>query len=288
MKNSDIKLAVTGNPIEHSLSPLVHKEICGALGVLCEYEKISVKKGEVPEFVTALKELGLGGFNVTMPHKKDIIPFLDWISDEAREYLAVNTVLIKDGKLFGYNTDSVGFELSLKLHGAYIKNSNIMILGAGGAGRTIALYAAKCGAGNITVLNRDVSKAKAICDAISVKTQCGRLDNADKYTEDVDILVNATPLGMSGNPEFENLDFLKGLKNDATVFDLIYEPRKTELLKTAESMGYKIVDGIDMLICQAIEADKIFLGENFDGIQMYKTLVNTLHIKEKCGTIESR
>ena len=270
-----LKIAVIGDPIEHSLSPKVHGAALDFLGVEYEYEKVRVQRGGLSEYIDYALKNGTEGFNLTMPHKVDILPFLEDIDDEAKAFSSVNTVCIRDGKLYGYNTDAIGYRLSLEKCGYKFCGSRVVILGAGGVVRTLALAAAMDGAESITVLNRTKEKAEYIINSISGicknATAAGfSFEEIKKYSETADILINATPLGMSGcDGQFEDLSFLDCVPTDALVSDLIYNPPLTEFLKKAKENGNKILNGLGMLIYQALAADEYYLGRKIDIHSVY-------------------
>ena len=278
-----IRLAVIGDPIDHSLSPLVHSTILKNLGIDYEYEKVQVKKGELGSFLEYAKEKKFDGFNLTMPHKVDILPYLWEIDEEAERYGAVNTVKVKDGKLYGYNTDADGYVQSIKTLGIEIDKKNVVIMGAGGVVQTLALKTAIEGANEISIMNRTLSKAEEISKMVEIKTgkKCdfGGLEVAqlkEKMTN-CHILINATPLGMhSVNKDFEDLSFINELPKEAVVSDLIYNPQKTTLLKKTEQLGYKTINGLGMLVFQAILADKIYLESDFDINKVYNNVIEKI------------
>lgn len=271
-----LKLNVIGDPIEHSKSPVVHGMVLDALGISCDYEKVLVRKGGLKEYVARALAENVSGFNLTMPHKVDIIPFLEEIDRDAELFGAVNTVKIKDGKLYGYNTDARGFILSLEQNGFDIRSKNVVILGAGGVVSTLALKFAGLGAAKLTILNRTQSKAEDICQRIKqlqndgiiacgTQAEFGGTENISGYMTECDLLINATPLGMSGiDKDYTDLSFLNALSADALVADLIYNPPKTKFLVYAEKHGNKIINGLGMLIGQAILADEIYLDKKLD------------------------
>lgn len=265
------RLAVIGSPIAHSLSPLIH--LTAVTG--CTYDKIEVKKGGLKEFLEYARE-NLDGFNLTMPHKEDVIPFLDEMSDDAKRFSSVNTVKVIDKKLYGYSTDAKGYIESLVNKGYDPKGKKIVFLGAGGVTEPLIAALSEKGAGEITVLNRTVSKAEAVVKNIE-NAKAMPLSEISVCCRDADILINGTPVGMEGvDAEFEDLDFLKGLRDTALVSDLIYAPRKTKLLRTAEELGYQTMNGLDMLIFQAILADEIFFDEKLDIYEIYKKVIKEL------------
>lgn len=272
-----IKLAVIGDPISHSLSPLVHGSALDALKVPYHYEKVQVKKGELQEFIEYAKKEEIDGFNLTMPHKTDIIEYLDGIDKDAELFGSVNTVKIKDGKLFGFNTDAEGYVRALNMKGYTFKDAKVVILGAGGVVSTLALKAGDMGAKSITVLNRTESKAEAVSKYVTEKTgavaRSGKMtvENISENIKDCDILVNATPLGMHGvDEDFEDLSFLDALAETALVSDLIYNPPKTKFLKRAEELNKPTLNGLGMLIFQGLLSDQIYLDMDFDLEKIYQ------------------
>ena len=278
-----LKIAVIGDPIEHSMSPIVHGAALSALNVDYEYEKTRVKKGEIAEYIEYAKENKICGFNLTMPHKVDVIPYLSEIDESGIFFESVNTVCVKDGKLYGYNTDGIGYGLSLKRSGYEFKNSRVVILGSGGVVRTLALSAAKEGAESICILNRTIMRAEEVCkivsDRISAKIDCGKLDNREleERCGNADIVINATPLGMSGyDGEFSDYNFLDYIPKSALISDLIYNPCETNLLIEAKERGIKTQNGLGMLIYQALVADEYFLGRKIDIESIYDTVIEKI------------
>ncbi len=262
-----LRLDVIGDPIEHSMSPLIHGTALDTLGKPYEYRKVRVKKGELEEYISGAKKLGISGFNLTMPHKVDILPYLDFIDEEAQIYKSVNTVRIKDGKLFGYNTDGSGFIRAMEDCGIFAEGKNITILGAGGVVSTLARKLEIEGAKAIIILNRTLSAAEEIAKKLYIPTQAMALtcENINKSVQNCDILINATPLGMAGTDrDFEDLGFMNNLKSGALVYDLIYNPEETSFLSTAKKCGFKTLNGMGMLIYQGLLADSIFLGKKFN------------------------
>ncbi len=276
-----IKLNVIGDPVMHSKSPIVHGKVMNALGVEYEYDRVLVKKGGLAEYIKNAVSSGIIGFNLTMPHKTDIIPFLKEIDNDAKLFGAVNTVKIKDGELYGYNTDAGGLVLSLAENGFDVKNKDIVILGAGGVSSTIAVKFAVMGAKSITILNRTPEKAENIYNIIesirdkfniasNVKFGDFKIDTLKHYTKDCDMLLNATPLGMTGvDLDYEDLSFMDTMRGDTFVADLIYSPAKTRFLEYAEQLSHKIMNGYGMLIGQAILADEIYLDRKLDVSELY-------------------
>lgn len=272
-----LNLAVIGDPIAHSLSPQVHGAALDALQVPYTYQKVQVKKGELPDFLDYVRMQKIDGFNLTMPHKVDILPYLTDIDAAAKRFGAVNTVRVRDGNLYGYNTDAEGYTVALKNAGYQFKDSSVLILGAGGVVRTLALQAAFQGAKEIRILNRTEAKAEEICDLVSAKVpvtiSAGSLEMHElcKGCENSDILINATPLGMHGvENDFHDLSFLEYLHKQALVSDLIYNPDITTLLAKAKERSLATLNGLGMLIFQALLADRIYLDDMFDMDPVYE------------------
>ena len=265
------KLAVIGSPIAHSMSPLIHKTFLEYMGIEHEYSVVDVKKGELSAYIDYVKENDVCGFNVTMPHKQDIMEYLDEIDYEAGVYNSVNTVKNDNGRLIGYNTDADGYKMALSEKGVSLKDAVITFNGAGGAASALVLKAAIEGAKSITVLNIDVEQAERLAENVAektgyvIKTGLFNTDNAREACKNTDLFINATPLGMHGiDDDYSDLSFIDELKKSATVSDLVYNPPKTKLLSYAESKGLNMLNGLGMLIYQGLIADKIYFYKDFD------------------------
>ena len=266
-----LRLDVVGDPIEHSKSPYIHKTVLAELNIPHEYRKVRVPKGQLEEYIKQLKRLEISGFNLTMPHKTDILPYLDYIDEEAKIFNSVNTVKVKDGKLLGYNTDSSGIMRAMTDKGFFATGKNIAILGAGGVASTAALKMAMENATDIRLFNRSLTSAKDIAQNVLGRTGKEISVHPFDYNalpaslKDCDILINCTPLGMTGTDcDFEDLSFLEFLKPGAIVYDLIYNPAETSLLKYAKGLGLETLNGLGMLIYQGLLADEIFLERKLD------------------------
>jgi shikimate dehydrogenase len=262
--------AVIGDPIAHSLSPAIHGAVFEALGISASYSAVRVPRGGLAAFFDAARESGMRAFNVTSPHKLDIMPFLDHIDEEARPCGAVNTVVFRGGKSHGHNTDMGGLLASLMARGSGYAGRRVVILGAGGAARAAALKAALEKAAEIIVLARDTKKAGKIAAAFSgiaprIRAKAMTERDMKEAASGADLLINATTLGMSGSGgDFPSLEFLGALPCGAFVCDLIYDPPQTALLKRASELALACQNGLGMLICQAILADELFLRRGLD------------------------
>jgi len=218
-----------------------------------------------------LRELissGVSGINVTIPHKEKIIGLLDEVTPEAAAIGAVNTVLFKGGKSMGYNTDAKGFLLSLKKDlKADPKNKSVLILGAGGAAKAIAYILAKGGTRSILFNDIIPDRARGLADKIKnefpdCKTDCveSTVSEMEKVVRDVDILINATPVGMAGK-EDNPLPVLPALHKDLSVYDIVYNPPETLLLREAKKRGAKGANGLGMLLYQGALSFELFTGK---------------------------
>ena len=228
------RLCVIGDPVEHSKSPLIQNAMIAKLGILYHYTKRLVHQGDTQEWLDTARREGFAGFNATMPHKVALVPLMDELGEDARLYGAVNTVCIRGKRCIGHNTDGMGFYQALTDLGVEVPGRRITLLGAGGAAKAVALKLVQQGAGPITVCNRTPQKAEALCNL--AKGRMGHigfaLEDLRRGARDCDILINCTSLGMTGtNSQFRDLSFLDELPGHAAVFDLIYSPAETELLR---------------------------------------------------------
>lgn len=263
-----IKLAVVGDPIAHSLSPTVHGAVLRSLEIPFSYETCRVPKGGLGEFLAYAEQTGITGFNLTMPHKTDVLPYLDALDVSAERLQSVNTVRLENGKRIGYNTDGGGYLQGLLQIGESFAQKRVMILGAGGVARTMAAEAASGGAEAMVIHNRNFTAAQALAEYAAAFGDCRifsgewTMDALAESASRCDLLIQATPLGMEGvDADYTDLSFLEALPEKAVVTDLIYRPAKTGFLQRAEQLGKKILNGLPMLIFQAILADEIYLGK---------------------------
>lgn len=255
-----LMLGVIGDPIAHTLSPLIQGAIAEKLGIPAEYGVYHVPLAELPDFVS-MAEKKLCGFNITIPHKKNILPYLSGIDGYAAACGAVNTVRIENGKLYGYNTDGDGLRMAMAMNGIRMENSRILLLGAGGAALSICRKALDLGS-SVTVLCRDTKKAGAF-RAFGAAVEQMTAENTCRHAETADLIINATPLGMEGiEDDFTDFSFLDNTK--AAVTDIVYKPAETSLLRECRKRGLVCMNGLGMLVCQAVYAFAIFSDEKFD------------------------
>ena len=254
--------AIIGDPVEHSLSPVMHNAAFSFLGLNLVYVAFTVTAKELQTAVLGAKSLGIRGLNVTMPHKNAVINHLDKLDKNAEAIGAVNTVLIEDGKLTGYNTDGVGAITALHENGVKTEETKIVLLGAGGSAQAIAYHAAQ-EAEELVILNRTTKNAECLVNdlrkSFDSKINAGTLsvDVLKKELKDADILVNATSVGM--HPNVDQSPVPKDLlRSDLCVMDIIYNPLETKLAKDAKAVGAKVVSGLDMLVYQGAVSFEIW------------------------------
>ncbi|MCM3716904.1 shikimate dehydrogenase [Fictibacillus phosphorivorans] len=256
-----IKALVIGDPIEHSLSPVMHNEAFIQAGIEGSYEKKRVTSSELPSFLHDFKQSDYAGCNVTIPHKVAVIPFLDEIDPEAKKIGAVNTIVNKKGKLIGYNTDGKGFLLGLKEKiSRPISELNILLIGAGGAARSIAYAMLKENPKKLFIANRSPERlALLVKDLNHSCIEPLSLKEAENELFRFDVLVNTTNAGMYPNVDTEPLP-LAQLKEDAVVSDIVYNPLQTKWLQSAENKGAIIDNGVSMLVMQGAMAFEKWTG----------------------------
>ena len=254
--------ALIGDPVEHSLSPAMHNAAFKHLDLDYVYLAFKVRREELRDAVNGVKALKIHGLNVTKPLKVEITTLLDRLDESALNIGAVNTVLRVGDKLIGYNTDCIGALEALREAGVNLESMKAVILGAGGAARAVA-FAVAPKVKELVILNRTVTKAESLSRdlkrRLGVDVRFGGLSEVEKEEElkDADLLINATSVGMKPN---ENLSPVSPnlLKPDLTVFDLVYNPIETKLLKDAKKVGAKVVDGLSMLLFQGAAAFSIW------------------------------
>ncbi len=257
---------IIGDPIEHTMSPVMHNAAFEKMGVDYFYVPFRVKKEQLAKAIEGVRALNIRGLNVTIPHKVDIIPFLDGLDPLAKRIGAVNTVVNDEGILTGYNTDATGFLQALLERGIEPRGGNIVILGAGGASRAISFILAETGS-NLVILNRllELDWAEELASRLShtfakeVEALELNQKNLAEALEKADILVNATSVGMTPSMD-ETLVPFNLLKPGLVVFDIVYNPIKTRLLREAEEAGAKTISGIDMLVWQGALAFEKWTG----------------------------
>lgn len=257
---------IIGWPVSHSLSPVLHNAAFAALGLDWIYVPFPVAPERLAEGVAGLKAVGVAGFSVTIPHKVAIIPLLDEVTPEARLIGAVNTVLAREGRLTGYNTDGIGLIAALAAKLSFDPaGKQILVLGAGGAARSAVVSLAGAGAFRVEIANRSLDAATALADFVS--SSLPRTSFAAKplsilsdagFLGDFDLVVNTTSVGMAGDC-FPGLA-LNALKSGARIYDMVYAPAVTPLLAQARDLGIPCANGLGMLVAQGEAAFRIWTG----------------------------
>jgi len=258
--------AIIGYPVDHSLSPTIHNASFRHLGLDYVYVAFNVQPEELEGAILGVKSLGIYGLNVTMPHKISVIQYLDKLDDDARRVGSVNTILNLNGKLIGYTTDGIGALNALKYSGVDPSGKKIVILGAGGASRSISFTLAKW-AYEIVILNRTLERAISLVNDIkralgaetNIRASQFNDENLRAEIENADILINATSIGMKPK-ETETPVKREFLRRDLVVFDIVYDPPETRLLREAKAIGAKTIDGLSMLIHQGAASFEIWTG----------------------------
>ena len=247
------KFIVIGNPIEHSLSPILHNYWIKINGIDATYKKQKLNEDELEQLISQVKKKEISGINVTVPFKKAIIPLLDELSTEAKNTQSVNTIYLKDSKVVGHNTDIFGFENSIKKSKYSLVNKEVLILGAGGVVPSIIFALNKMKVSKIKISNRTKEKAenlKAIFKNIEI-VKWGKVPNFD-------VIINATSIGLKKEDNI-NLDFSSNSQS-SLFYDVIYNPRETNFLKTGKSLGNITLNGKLMFVYQALSAFNIWHG----------------------------
>ena len=256
---------VIGDPIEHTMSPAMHNVAFKKLGLDWVYLPFRVSKEEVSEAIDGMRALNIRGLNVTIPHKTTVIPFLDKLDPPAEKIGAVNTIGNDAGILTGYNTDASGFLRAMLEKGVNPEGKGIVVLGAGGASRGISFILAENSA-RLVIFNRRLEKAEDLARRVSqlakneVKALELKAENLAPVLKKADVLVNTTSVGMI--PGSNETPVPAGLlKPGLVVFDIVYNPLKTRLLREAEAAGARTISGIEMLVWQGALAFEKWTGE---------------------------
>ncbi|WP_299477561.1 shikimate dehydrogenase [uncultured Roseibium sp.] len=261
MNASPRKAAITGHPVAHSRSPLIHGYWLKELGIDGEYGRVDVAPEIAEEFYRNFSASGLIGANVTVPHKETAAKVCDWLDGAAKAMGAANTLWLDDtGRICGANTDGLGFLGNLDQLAPGWDNStgSALVLGAGGAARAIVWALLSRKFTRVHIVNRTVEKAQKIAEEFGAGTFAHGWDELGTLLGETDLLVNSTSLGMTGKPPLE-ID-LAGLPKHALVNDIVYAPLETDLLKAAALRGNPTVDGIGMLLHQAVPAFERWFG----------------------------
>ncbi|MBI4412168.1 MAG: shikimate dehydrogenase [Deltaproteobacteria bacterium] len=274
-------LGIIGDPVSHSLSPLMHNAALGHYKLPYLYMPFPVKNEELPDFFSSLNRRKIVGLNVTIPHKQAVIPFMDSLSREARLIGAVNTVIMKGKKLIGRNTDGAGFITSLREEARYdVEKKHVILLGAGGAARAIAVALGLSGTREVLLINRTPKKAHDLASELGKKFSqtvfsASSLDDIDiSYWALADLLINATSMGMKGIKLWPLP--LHKLSKKTIVSDIVYNPLETPLLRRARRLKLKTHPGWGMLLYQGALSFEMWTGRPAPIAVMKQVLLDAL------------
>ncbi len=282
-----IRLGVLGDPIEHSLSPQMQNAALKSSGLKMRYARFRIAPNELKDALEASRRLELIGLNLTVPHKVTACSLMDELDGEARAIGAVNTVAVRERRLYGFNTDATGFTRALRAEFSVdLRDLRVLLLGAGGVARAVAVQCARAQCERLAVVARDPAKAKELVELVStaftgprVLGPAARLEPVPwqesalrMQIEHTDLVVNATPLGLNANDP----DVLRGslLQPHLMVFDAVYGARPTPLVRNAREAGARAIDGLPMLLHQGAAAFEIWFGREAPLDEMKKALKN--------------
>ncbi len=252
-----------GNPVEHTLSPMIHNFLAEEMGIDMAYVPFHVEKGQLDTAVKGAYGLNILGCNVTVPYKSDVMESLVALDDIAEKIGAVNTLVRVEGGYKGYNTDMTGLLRALKSEGISLQDEEVIILGAGGVGRAVAFMCAVNGASKVYLLNRTIEKAEYIADEVNKKvgTQCveaWRMDDYVKLPDKKYLVMQATSVGLYPNVDDVVLEDEAFYKKVKAGYDLIYTPWETKFMKLVKAQGGQAYNGLKMLLFQAVDAFELW------------------------------
>ena len=271
-----------GNPVSHSLSPFIHNEGFRRLSINARYMAFLVEEKELESTLSALRKMGVGGLNLTMPLKEAVLPLCDSLSKEARLSSSINTLVFSEnGKMTGCSTDGIGFFRALEAENGSVKDKKLCLMGLGGAGKAILSRAVYTELSEIRLLQRASSIEKNRCFIERVKEETGNKillgsyeENLAEFLEQSDILVNASNVGM--REEASLIPEVKLLHKGLFVADCIYHPFETKLLSQAREAGLRYMNGLPMLFYQAVEAFRLWTGKSFPEEEVFVALQDKL------------
>lgn len=258
---STVRVGLIGNPVKHSLSPVFQQVAFDQTGIDTTYELWLTEDDRVGTVINQLRAPQFLGANVTVPHKPAACEHVDELSERARRAGAVNTIINRDGRLIGDNTDIPGFRAPLELRSFPIETANVVILGAGGAARGVVVALLEAGCRSITVANRTIDRTKALRDDLDPSINVVSLgEDLDQTLDDATLLVNSTSMGWSEEDLPISRNQLALLHSGATVYDLTY--RQTAFLRIAAVAGFQTIDGLPMLVHQGAESFRLWTGKD--------------------------
>lgn len=265
-----------GHPVAHSVSPAMQNAGFRSVGLDWKYELLDTMPDELAGAVARLRADDCAGANVTIPHKQAIVKWLDGLTPRARAVDAVNTIIKKNGKLIGDNTDGYGFAISLSDARVDPHNKRVAIFGAGGAARAVAVTVARAGATRITILNRSMPHAQALVDFLCASFPAVACEMNEKSAlPAAQLVVNATPVGMW--PHEDESPLRSNIPPDAAVIDLVYRPLETRLLRDAARTGAQTISGIGMLVYQGAAAFELWTGRDAPIALLWKAARHALN-----------
>lgn len=267
------RFAVIGDPIKHSMSPYMHNDLFQHYQIDARYDRVHIEKGMLETGLELLKKDGLAGFNVTVPHKTDILPFLDELDPLCKEIGAVNTVVNEKEKWIGYNTDGAGYLAGILKVMPELKDKKTLMIGAGGAARAIYFTLAHHGVETIDIVNRTKVRAeqlKAACP-YPVQTAILSAEAAEQQLGEYDLIIQTTSIGMSPEIDDSPLD-VTNIKENALISDIIYNPLEPKILQEGKSRGAIVQNGIEMFVYQGALAFEKWLGLMPDTDRMRKNV----------------
>ena len=278
IKGSTNVVGLIGHPVEHSFSPPMHNAAFKDLKMNYVYTAFDVDSNDLENAIKGAQALNIKGFNVTIPHKIEVMKYLSEIDEVAGLIGAVNTIDFKNLK--GYNTDGIGAIKAIE-EVTKVKNKNVVMAGAGGASRAISFYLAKYNADKLSILNRNVEKADSLASDILdsnllENVKADSISKINNYLNEADILINTTPVGMHPNVDVDPITSSDDMHEGLVVFDAVYNPNETVLLKEAIKAGAKPVYGIKMLLYQGAESFEIWTGRKAPINVMKDALIKTL------------
>lgn len=255
------KYAVIGDPISHSMSPAMHNDLFEFYQIPAQFKPVHIKKGQLEEGINELKRQSYSGFNVTIPHKTDIIPFLDDLDPLSEAIGAVNTVINSNGKLIGYNTDGSGYIKGLHFTMAELKEKKVLMVGTGGAAKAIYYTMASRGVKNVDVCNRTLDNAYTLVEGCkySIQTNILTMKDAEEVVGNYDLIIQTTSIGMRPYEGMSPLA-LRNMNSNTFFSDIIYNPLETEFLRIARTKGAETQNGINMFVCQGALAFGLWTG----------------------------
>jgi shikimate dehydrogenase len=274
---------VIGYPIGHSMSPIMQNDAFSHHDIDGYYTAFQVHPDDLGDAIKGMKALQVGGFNVTTPHKVNVMDYLDEIDDMAKAIGAVNTVVHRDGKLIGYNTDGIGYVRALQEVSGDLEGKHILLIGAGGACRAIFYTLLSVGVECIDIANRTIQRASDLIAECthSYSLQALTIEEAEQQIEKYDIIINTTTVGMY--PHINEMPIsLEKLRGDSIVSDIIYNPFQTRLLKCANEKGAIIQNGVGMFVYQGALAFEKWTGVMPDIERMKKIVEEQLGGKNLC------